>query len=87
MGRSYSNSGLRNGFTMYEVRMSMFQGNGFLSEEGKKVLQPLRDSLKEVMTSADVRSLSVQELHILQANLASLVGTAVSDAIVTKNKE
>jgi len=65
----------------------MFKGNGFLTEEGKNVLQPLHDGLIEVMTSAEIRNLSVQELRILQANLASLVGNAVSQAIFSKSKE
>ena len=66
---------------------NMFKENGFLSEEGKRVLQPLHDGLTEVMTSVEVRSLSVQELQVLQANLAKLIGDAVSGAIFVKNKE
>lgn len=66
---------------------NMFKENGFLSEEGKKVLQPLHDGLTEVMTSPEVRNLSVQELQVLQANLAKLIGDAVSGAIFAKNKE
>lgn len=65
----------------------MFKENGFLSEEGKKVMQPLHDGLMEVMSSVEVQSMSVQELQVLQANLAKLVGDAVSGAIYVKNKE
>lgn len=66
---------------------NMFKENGFLSEEGKKVMQPLHDGLMEVMSSVEVQSMSVQELQVLQANLAKLVGDAVSGAIYVKNKE
>jgi hypothetical protein len=64
----------------------VFKDNGFLSEEGKKVLQPLHDGLTEVMTSVEVRNMSVQELQTLQANLAKLVGDAVSGAIFVRNQ-
>lgn len=66
---------------------TMFKENGFLSEEGKKVLQPLHDGLMEVMSSPEVRAMSVQELQVLQANLAKLVGDATSEAMYVKNKE
>ena len=66
---------------------NMFKENGFLSEEGKKVLQPLHDGLMEVMRSVEVSSMSVQELQVLQANLAKLIGDAVSGAIYVRNKE
>lgn len=65
---------------------TMFKENGFLSEEGKKVLQPLHDGLTEVMASVEVRNMSVQELQVLQANLAKLVGDAVSGAIFVRSK-
>lgn len=65
---------------------TMFKENGFLSEEGKKVLQPLHDGLTEVMTSVEVHNMSVQELQVLQANLAKLVGDAVSGAIFVRSK-
>jgi hypothetical protein len=65
--------------------IKMFKENGFLSEEGKKVLQPLHDGLTEVMSSVEVRNLSLQELQTLQANLAKLVGDAVSDKIYVTN--
>lgn len=66
---------------------NMFKENGFLSEEGKKVLQPLHDGLMEVMSSPEIREMSVQELQVLQANLAKLVGDAVSGAIFVRNKQ
>ena len=65
----------------------MFKENGFLSEEGKKVLQPLHDGLMEVMRSVEVSSMSVQELQVLQSNLAKLIGDTVSGAIYVRNKE
>ncbi len=63
----------------------MFKENGFLTEEGKKVLQPLHDALMEVMSSVEVRNMSVQELQVLQANLAKAVGDTTSAAIQSKN--
>ena len=65
----------------------MFKENGFLSEEGNKVLHSFHYGLTEIMATAEVRNMSVQELQVLQANLAKLVGDAVSNAIQTKNKE
>lgn len=65
----------------------MFKDNGFLSEEGNKVLHSFHYGLDEIMSSTEVRNMSVQELRVLQANLATLVGNAVSNAIQTKNKE
>ena len=65
----------------------MFKDNGFLSEEGKKVLQPLHDGLMEVMSSPEIRNMSVQELQVLQANLAKLIGDTMSGAIFVRNKQ
>lgn len=65
----------------------MFKDNGFLSEDGRKVLQPLYDGLVEVMSSPEVRAMSVQELQTLQANLAKLIGDAMSGAIFVRNKQ
>lgn len=64
----------------------MFKDNGFLSEEGKKVLQPLHDGLMEVRSSIEVRQMTVQELQVLQANLAKLIGDFISDEIYIRNK-
>ncbi len=65
----------------------MFQENGFLTEEGKKVLQPVRNGLMEVLSSPEVVAMSVQELQVLQANLAKLIGDTMSTAIYVKSKE
>lgn len=65
----------------------MFQENGFLSEEGKKVLQPLHDGLMEVRSSIEVRNMTVQELQVLQANLAKLVGDFISNEIYVRNHQ
>lgn len=59
----------------------MFKENGFLSDEGKAVLQPLHDALMEVMASPDIRGMSAQELLTLQGNLAKLIGDVLSGAI------
>lgn len=64
----------------------MFKENGFLSEEGNKVLHSFHYGLTEIMATAEVRNMSVQELQILQANLASLVGTTISNAIQVKKE-
>jgi hypothetical protein len=64
----------------------MFKDGGFLSEEGKKVLHSFFYGLTETMATTEVREMSVQELQVLQANLAKLVGDAVSEAIFNKIK-
>lgn len=65
----------------------MFKDNGFLTEEGQKVLHSFYYGLNETMATAEVRAMSVQELQVLQSNLAKLVGDALSKAIVEKSKE
>ncbi len=65
----------------------VFKENGRFSEEGEKVMQPLYNGLKEVMTSSQVREMSVQELQVLQANLASLIGNTISNEICTRNRQ
>lgn len=65
----------------------MFKENGFISEEGKKVLQPLHDGLLEVISSPEVRAMTVQELQVLQANLAKLIGDTMSGQIFARNKQ
>jgi hypothetical protein len=64
----------------------MFKDNGFLSEEGDKVLHSFHYGLVEAMATTEVRNMSVQELQVLQANLASLVGNTISKAIQAKNQ-
>ncbi len=64
----------------------VFKENGFLTEEGKKVLQPLHDGLMEVIRSPEVQEMTVQELQVLQANLAKLIGDAMSGEIYVRNK-
>jgi hypothetical protein len=65
----------------------MFTDNGFISEEGKKVLQPLHDGLMEVVRAPEVQAMSVQELRTLQANLAKLIGEVMSGEIFIRNKQ
>lgn len=65
----------------------MFKENGFFSEEGEKAMQPLYKGLKEVITSSAVREMSVQELRVLQANLASLVGNTLSNEIHARSHQ
>lgn len=64
----------------------MFRDNGFLTEEGKKVLQPLHDGLMEVISSKDVRDMSVAELRTLGANLAKAVGDTISEQIFARTQ-
>lgn len=64
----------------------MFKENGFLSEEGKKVLQPLHDELTELFSNPEVRNMSVSELRVLGANLAKAVGDLTSEAILARNQ-
>ena len=63
----------------------MFKENGFLSEEGDKVLHSFHYGLNETMSCKEVKAMSVQELQVLQANLASLLGNAFSNAIRDRN--
>ena len=65
---------------------NMFKENGFFSEEGDKVLHSFHYGLNEIMSTVEVRNMSVQELRVLQANLAKLVGDAVSNAICDRSK-
>lgn len=65
----------------------MFKENGFLSEEGEKIMQPMYNGLKEVIASNTVREMSVQELQVLQANLASLIGNTISNEIYARNHQ
>jgi hypothetical protein len=63
----------------------MFKENGFLSEEGNKVLHSFHYALNETMFCKEVQAMSAQELQVLQANLASLIGNAFSNAIRDRN--
>jgi hypothetical protein len=65
----------------------MFKENGFLTEEGDKVLHSFHYGVNEAMSCKEVQAMSVQELQVLQANLASLVGNAISKAIHERNKK
>lgn len=64
----------------------MFKENGFLSEEGNKVLHSFHYGINETMSCKEVQAMSVQELQTLQANLASLLSNAFSNAIRDRNK-
>ena len=64
----------------------MFKENGFLSEEGNKLVEPFRDALKSLYVNIEVASMSEQELLVLQANLAKMVGDMSSYVIQTKRE-
>lgn len=62
----------------------MFKENGFLSEEGKKLVEPFRDQLMALYANIEVANMSEQELFVLQANLAKMVGDMSSWMIQAK---
>lgn len=64
----------------------LFREDSFLSEDGKKVLQPLHDGLMEVISDIAVREMSVAELRVLGANLAKLVGDVISEQIFARTQ-
>lgn len=64
-----------------------FKGNGFLSEEGNRALLDFRYGLDSLMEKDELRTMSVGEIHVLQANLAKLVGDAISNHISRRMRE
>lgn len=64
-----------------------FKGNGFLSEDGERNLLDFRDALANIISTDDVRNMSVAEVHTLQANLAKQVGDAVSKHLSRRIQE
>lgn len=64
-----------------------FKDNGFLSEDGKKLVQPVHDSLMEVLTSKEVRhEMSEAEIMTLGSNLAKAVGDHISELLFAKRQ-
>lgn len=64
-----------------------FKGNGFLTEEGERALIDFKYGLETVMSTDDVRNMTVAEVQTLQANLAKKVGDAVSHHLTRRLQE
>jgi hypothetical protein len=64
-----------------------FNGNGFLTEEGNRALLDFRYGLDSLMEKDELRGMSLGEVHALQANLAKLVGDAVSHHLSRRLQE
>lgn len=62
----------------------MFKENGFFSKEGEKLVASFRDELMKLYANIEVANMSEQELHVLQANLAHMVGDMSSWMIQAK---
>jgi|SRR5579885_730370 len=61
-----------------------YKENGFLSEEGKKLLAPVAEALSKVFASADVREMSESQLRVLGSSLAHMVGETTTNVIQSK---
>src|SRR5574338_899647 len=55
----------------------LFDGNGFLSEEGKKTFEKVQETLSETITDV-CRDMSESEMLTVQATLAKMVGDTMS---------
>lgn len=62
-----------------------FKENGRLSEGGEVLLSGLKAELIKLFNSADVEEMTTQQLWVLQSNLATMVGEAVSTKIHQKS--
>jgi hypothetical protein len=63
----------------------LFVDNGLLSDQGKQLLKPVSESINKLFQSHEVKNLSVTQFRTLGANLAKIVGDAVSDYLINKN--
>jgi len=64
-----------------------FKGNGFLSEEGERALIDFSYGLDSVVSTDDVRNMTVAEVQTLQANMAKKVGEAFSNHLARRMRE
>lgn len=64
-----------------------FKENGFLSDEGKKALAGLKETLEGVLASPEGRDLTDNELQALQANVANMVGNLFSNTLQARSEE
>lgn len=58
----------------------LFNDNGFLSDEGKQLINPFKNALKELLYGDIVKNLSEKELTILAGNLLKTVNDNVFEA-------
>lgn len=65
----------------------VFTDNGFLSDEGKKLLTPLKQELEKLLSSVDVQNMNEGDLRILSANLSKLVADKMSAQLSIKKSE
>ncbi len=66
---------------MSNEKKNWFQGNGFLSEEGKRMLIDFRDALDNILSKDEVREMTFAQVQTLGSNLHKMVGDAISDRI------
>jgi hypothetical protein len=61
-----------------------FKGNGFLSEEGQKVVQEFKNALSNVLASKEVEDMNHGDVLTLQANMAKMVGDHFSNFLLAR---
>jgi hypothetical protein len=64
----------------------LFVDNGLLSEQGKELVSPIQDSINKLFESTEVKNLNSTQFRALGANLAKIIGDAVSDYLVNKHQ-
>lgn len=69
---------------MSNEKKSWFEGNGFLSEEGKRMLIDIRDNLDNLLSKDEVREMTFAEMQTLGSNLHKMIGDAISDRIASR---
>jgi hypothetical protein len=62
----------------------LFTETSALNEDGKKVVEPVKEALSAVFTNDAVKNMSVAELRTLGATLSKLVGDEVSERLQQK---
>lgn len=62
-----------------------FTGNGFLSEEGKRLVEDFNFGLAATFIQDAVKEMSEAELRTLGAALSNIIGNQVSNLIAAKN--
>jgi hypothetical protein len=61
-----------------------FTDNGFLSEEGKKLVEDFNFGLAVTFMQEAVKSMSENELRTLGANLGKIIGDLISDTLLAR---
>jgi hypothetical protein len=67
--------------------MSFFNDNGFLSEEGKRMLLEFNTAIENLMATDEVDDMSETEIRALGSVLAKIVGDVISNRISRKLQE